>query len=210
MMKTVTNVIPIEEIFSDITLIGQTPNLIMQAQLPDKIFDEVKNWIEPCRTVKDDEYRQLLNHYNAGTSHNSYQTAVPRRLIDNSYFLGYVLHFGELYLRSTTSDERNSMVMSRRCHLRAYPGHYDGYDMWVNFTYKGDDNPAHNHSGSLSSIIYIQDEDCEPTIFPEIGYTHKPEPGQILLFPSQLLHLVEEKKTESERITASFNIDVFN
>ena len=43
----------------------------MQTQLPDKIFDEVKNWIEPCRAVKDDEYRELLNHHNVGTNHNS-------------------------------------------------------------------------------------------------------------------------------------------
>ena len=207
-MKTVTNVIPIEEIFSDITLIGQTPNLIMQAQLPDKIFDEVKNWIKPCRAVKDDEYRLLLNHYNAGTNHNSYQTAVPQSLIHNSFFLGYACHFGELYLRSTSTHEMNKVVMPRRCHMRHYPGHFDGYDIWVNFAYKGDDNPVHNHSGTLSSIIYIQDEDCQPTIFPEIGYTHKPEQGQILMFPAHLLHLVEEKKTESERITASFNLNV--
>ena len=55
----------IEEIFDDVTLIGETPNLIMKVKLPDKIFDD-KSWIEPCRKIKDDPYAALLNHINVG------------------------------------------------------------------------------------------------------------------------------------------------
>ena len=201
MMKT------IDEIFDDVTLIGQTPNLIIRVKMPDPIFDEVKEWIEPCRSIKDNEYAELLSHYNAGTGHNSYQTSVPRRLIDNSFFFGYLLNLGRLYLRTANvSEEGNCRIV----HLRNYPGHYDGYDIWVNFTYKGDDNPEHTHSGSLSGIIYIKDEDCQPTNFPTINYVHEPEEGEILLFPSQLIHSVDVKETESERITGSFNLDVFD
>ena len=199
----------IDEIFNDVTLIGETPNLILKAQLPDKIFKEVKGWVKPCRNIKDDEYRELLNHRNVGTDHNSYQTAIPRRLIDNSFFLGYILHFGELYLKAANLGDPNANLMSRRCHLRNYPGHFDGYDIWINFTYKGDDNPHHNHAGSLSSIIYIKDKDCQPTNFPSIGYVHQPKEGEILLFPSSLFHSVDVKETDSERISASFNLDVF-
>lgn len=199
----------IDEIFSDVTLIGETPNLIMATQMPDKIFDEVKGWIEPCRAIKDDEYGQLLFHHNVGTGHNSFQTPVPRQLVDTSYFLGYILHFAELYLRSTQTHELNNMIMPRRAHLRNFPGHYYGYDLWVNFAYQGDDNPEHNHGGSLSSIIYIQDEDKQPTYFPALDYYHESVPGQILLFPAFLRHSVSEKETESERLTASFNLDVY-
>ena len=194
----------IDEIFNDVTLIGQTPNLILKAQLPDKIFKEVKGWIKPCRNIKDDEYRELLNHRNVGTDHNSYQTAIPRRLIDNSFFLGYIIHFGQLYLKTANHGEGE-----RRVHLRNYPGHFDGYDIWINFTCKGDDNPIHNHAGSLSSIIYIKDKDCEPTHFPALDYVHEPKEGEILLFPSNLMHYVATKQTDSERISASFNLDVF-
>ena len=197
----------IDEIFDDVTLIGQTPNLIIRVKMPDPIFDEVKGWIEPCRSVKDNEYAELLSHHNVGTGHNSYQTSVPRRLIDNSFFFGYLLNLGRLYLRTANvSEEGNCRIV----HLRNYPGHYDGYDIWVNFTYKGDDNPEHTHSGSLSGIIYIKDEDCQPTNFPTINYVHEPEEGEILLFPSQLIHSVDVKETESERITGSFNLDVFD
>ena len=201
MMKT------IDEIFDDVTLIGQTPNLIIKVKMPDPIFDEVKGWIEPCRSVKDNEYAELLNHHNVGTGHNSYQTAVPRRLIDNSFFFGYLLNLGQLYLHAVNSPVKDN---TRAVHLRNYPGHYDGYDIWVNFTYKGDDNPEHNHAGSLSGIIYIKDEDCQPTNFPTIDYVHKPKEGEILLFQSHLMHSVDVKETESERITGSFNLDVFS
>lgn len=201
MMKT------IDEIFDDVTLIGQTPNLIIKVKMPDPIFDEVKGWIEPCRRVKDNEYAELLNHHNVGTGHNSYQTAVPRRLIDNSFFFGYLLNLGQLYLHAVNSPIKDN---PRAVHLRNYPGHYDGYDIWVNFTYKGDDNPEHNHAGSLSGIIYIKDEDCQPTNFPTIDYVHKPKEGEILLFQSHLMHSVDVKETESERITGSFNLDVFS
>lgn len=201
MMKT------IDEIFDDVTLIGQTPNLIIKVKMPDPIFDEVKGWIEPCRSVKDNEYAELLNHHNVGTGHNSYQTAVPRRLIDNSFFFGYLLNLGQLYLHAVNSPIKDN---PRAVHLRNYPGHYDGYDVWVNFTYKGDNNPEHNHAGSLSGIIYIKDEDCQPTNFPSIDYIHKPKEGEILLFQSHLMHSVDVKETESERITGSFNLDVFS
>lgn len=200
MMKT------IDEIFDNVTLIGQSPNLIVRVKMPDRIFDEVKGWIEPCREIKDDEYAELLNHYNVGTGHNSYQTAIPRRLIDNSFFFGYLLHLGQLYQKVSNipgGEER------RKVHLRNYPGHFDGYDIWMNFTYKGDDNPEHNHAGTLSGIIYIKDEDCQKTNFPAINYVHEPEEGEILIFQSHLVHSVDVKETESERITSSFNLDIF-
>lgn len=201
----------IEEIFDNVTLIGQTPNLILKAQLPELIFDEVKSWIEPCRKIKDNEYRELLNHRNVGTNHNSYQTAIPRRFIDNSFFFGYAIHFGELYLETVNSYNKNPEGnYNRRIAMRGYSGHYDGYDIWMNFTYKGDDNPMHNHAGSLSSIIYVKDEDCQPTIFPTINYTHNPVEGEILLFSSQLLHMVNTKETDSERISVSFNLEAID
>jgi len=196
----------LEEIFNDVTLIGQTPNLIISTQLPDRIYQDVLSWIEPCRAIKDDEYAELLSHYNFGTNHNSYQTAIPRRFIDNTFFLGYLLNFGKLFLKAANLPERES---HRPVHLRNYSGHYDGYDIWMNFTYKGDDNPLHNHAGSLSGILYVKNPDNEPTNFPCIDYVHKPKEGELILFPSQLEHSVDVKETDSERITISFNLDVY-
>jgi hypothetical protein len=197
----------LEEIFDDVTLIGQTPNLIISTQLPEKIYQEVLSWVEPCRAIKDDDYAELLNHYNVGTGHNSYQTAIPRKFIDNTFFFGYLLNFGRIYLNASNLNNSSN---PRPVQLRNYTGHYDGYDIWMNFSYKGDDNPPHNHAGSLSGIIYIKNPDKEPTNFPTIDYVHEPKEGEIILFPSYLQHSVDVKETDSERITSSFNLDVYN
>jgi hypothetical protein len=197
----------LEEIFDDVTLIGQTPNLIISTQLPEKIYQEVLSWVEPCRAIKDDDYAELLNHYNVGTCHNSYQTAIPRKFIDNTFFFGYLLNFGRVYLNASNLNNSSN---PRPVQLRNYTGHYDGYDIWMNFSYKGDDNPLHNHAGSLSGIIYIKNPDNEPTNFPTIDYVHEPKEGEIILFPSYLQHSVDVKETDSERITSSFNLDVYN
>jgi len=196
----------LEEIFNDVTLIGQTPNLILSVDIPDKIYLDVLSWVNPCRTIKDDKFAQLLNHVNGETNINTYQTSIPKKFIDNSFFLGYLIKFGELYLKIANVSVDTKKV--KPIYLRNYPGHYDGYDIWMNFTYKGDDNPEHNHSGSLSGIIYVKDPDCQPTNFPTINYTHNGKEGEILIFPSQLLHSVDIKQTDCERITASFNLDI--
>lgn len=201
----------LEEIFSDVSLIGQTPNMIMSVQLPDRIFGEVESWIEPCRSIKDDEYAELLNHRNVGTGHNSYQTGIAKKYIDNSYFLGYTIQLAELYLKTIKHPLRQPMGdYNRSVAMRDSPGHYDGYDIWMNFTYKGDDNPIHNHAGDFSSIIYVKDDDCQPTIFPSINYVHSPKVGEMLLFPAPLMHEVNVKQTESERITVSYNLILVN
>ena len=199
----------LEQIFDDVELIGQTPNMIMKVQLPDFIFDEVKSWIEPCRSIKDNEYAELLNHRNVGTGHNSYQTGIAKKYIDNTYFLGYVINIAELYLKTINHQDVNrDGSYYRKVVMRDNPGHYDGYDIWMNFTYKGDDNPIHNHAGNLSSIIYVKDEDSQPTIFPSLNYIHQPKEGEMLLFPNHLEHMVEEKQTESERISVSYNLNI--
>jgi hypothetical protein len=196
----------LEEIFNDVTLIGQTPNLIISTQLPDRIYQDILSWVEPCREIKDDEFAQLLNHVNVGTNHNTYQTSIPRKFIDNSFFLGYLINFGNVYLQAANIPASEQ----RPVHLRNYSGHYDGYDIWMNFTYKGDDNPLHNHAGSLSGILYVKDSDGQPTHFPYINYTHQGKEGELIIFPSHLQHFVEIKQTDSERITVSFNLDVYN
>ena len=199
----------IEEIIGEVTLIGQTPDLIIRAKIPDRIFDEMKGWVEPCRAIKDDEYAALLYHNNAGTNHNSYQIGIPRRLMDNSLSFGYIIRFGELFLTIANLAPKDKLQSGyrRMIHMRNHQGHFDGYDAWLNFTYKGDDNPVHSHAGHLSGIIYIKDEDKQPTHFPDINYTHHPEEGEILLFSSHVRHYVDVKQTESERITSSFNLD---
>jgi len=93
----------------------------------------------------------------------------------------------------------------REWRLRRWNGHFDAYDMWVNFAYEGDDNPVHKHSGSLSGVIYVKNDGLS-TIFTELGTGYEGKPGTLLLFPSSVFHGVNTKSTPSERITLAFNI----
>ena len=93
----------------------------------------------------------------------------------------------------------------RHFKLRSWEGHFDGYDMWTNFAYKGDDNPQHNHSGLLSGVIYYKNH-THPTIFDQYGCAYEGDDGTMVMFPSQVLHHVEPQQQNKERITFAFNI----
>ena len=89
--------------------------------------------------------------------------------------------------------------------LRMWRGHFDGYDIWTNFAYKGDDNPVHNHGGFISGVMYYRNHG-HPTIFDEYNVAYEGKDGTMVMFPAQVLHHVEPQHQNKERITLAFNI----
>ncbi len=94
---------------------------------------------------------------------------------------------------------------------------------WTNVNSKGGYNVSHNHSGSvISGVIYLQANQTGMIEFQPLNYIYKinhpcwfyngsmqyyPEDGDIILFPSYLLHSVEPNPIEKERINIAFNIN---
>ena len=96
---------------------------------------------------------------------------------------------------------------------------------WINFQTKGEFNPSHDHSGVISSVIFVdipEEIDRENDIQKyqlmshgclEFVYDNSrcvritPKSGMILLFPADLRHLVYPFKSDVERVTLSFNIE---
>lgn len=95
--------------------------------------------------------------------------------------------------------------------------------MWANKSEHLQWHHPHTHPNSiLSGIIYIQGE-VGSTWFsrssdydirarydvilpdPQIIHKQKPENGTLLIFPSTLMHSVDENKSSQDRITMSFN-----
>jgi hypothetical protein len=182
------------ELFKDSYYHHNGPALV--SRLPYDIMHELTIMVERCRAIKDHNLGFLRMHRNVGK--NSYQVALPSFLFQQSFFYPYLIAMGEFYTKSIPTN--------RQVEIKRYLGHYDEYDTWVNFTYKGDINPMHSHSGSLSGVVYFKN-DGQPTLFEH----HKPfvgEPGMMLMFPSDYVHGVEEKNTDEERITISFNLDI--
>ena len=174
-------------------------------ELPKEILKEIDTWIFEAKQVKRHPLAELKSHENVGYNpndikkYNSYQCGLNSYLVENSFWLAYVLRacsniFG--------GNHRNYK-------MRKWDGHFDGYDIWANFAYKGNENPVHNHAGSLSGVIYYQNHN-HPTHFPEFNTQYSGKNGTMVLFPSNVLHFVEQQKINRERITIAFNIIASN
>jgi uncharacterized protein (TIGR02466 family) len=105
-------------------------------------------------------------------------------------------------------------------------------EMWVNINRKGNWNMPHIHAVKWSGVIYVEGEHTPEkdlqdgkhmhegdTVFlnpvPEAAYFGQPnsvpysfKAGQILFFPGYLLHMVVPHKSNKNRITIAFNVDL--
>ena len=176
---------------------------IMVTKIPPQIQKELDVWVKESRKFKDHPLAALKAHENVGylsadgKKHNSYQCSISPHLVDSSFWLAWVLRLSAKYWGAGISD--------REFKLRKWDGHFDGYDIWTNFAYKGDDNPSHNHAGFLSGVIYYKNHD-HPTIFDQYKCAYAGKDRTMVLFPSQVFHHVEPQTANKERITLAFNI----
>ena len=180
---------------------------VMVIDIPAQIIKEIGEWVKESRKFKDSPLADLKAHQNVGylsmdgKKHNSYQCSIPTHLVENSFWLAWVLRLTAKYWGMGRSD--------RRFKLRKWHGHFDAYDIWTNFAYKGDDNPIHNHAGFLSGVIYYKNH-THPTIFDEYNCAYEGKDGTMVMFPASVLHHVESQHQNKERITLAFNISENN
>ena len=176
---------------------------VLVFDIPKVIRKEIDGWVKESRKFKDHPLAELKAHENVGylaldgKTHNSYQTSISPHLIEQSFWLAWVLRLTAKYWGMGTSHRDFS--------LRKWNGHFDSYDIWTNFAYKGDDNPTHNHAGFLSGVIYHKNHK-HPTIFDQYGCGYQGFDGTMVMFPSSVLHHVEPQTVNKERITLAFNI----
>lgn len=87
---------------------------------------------------------------------------------------------------------------------------------WMNFNGPGEFQFDHDHLGAwLSGVYYYKTNTNDGNILftnpnPHIQNFYEIEPavGRLIMFPSYLKHRVAPNKTQDERISISFNIDV--
>ena len=176
---------------------------VMVATLPKIVRKEVRQWVNESRRTMNNPLAALKAHENVGylsadgKAHNSYQCSIPTHLVENSFWLAWTLRL--------TAKYWGMGAIHREFSLRKWTGHFDGYDIWTNFSYKGDDNPSHNHAGALSGVIYHRNHG-HPTLFDEYGLGYEGKDGTMVMFPSSVRHHVEEQTISKERITLAFNI----
>ena len=178
---------------------------VLLIKIPKQIQKELDGWVNESRKFKDSPLADLKAHQNVGyldmdgKKHNSYQCSISPHLVDQSFWMAWVLRLSAKYWGMGRYH--------REFKLRKWEGHFDGYDIWTNFAYKGDDNPTHNHAGFLSGVIYYKNHG-HPTIFDEYGCAYEGKDGTMVMFPSKVMHHVEEQTVNKERITFAFNISL--
>ena len=176
---------------------------VMVIKIPKQILKEIDGWVNESKKFKNSPLAELKAHENVGylaidgKTHNSYQCSISPHLVEQSFWLAWVLRLTAKYWGAGKS--------SRLFKMRKWDGHFDGYDIWTNFAYKGDDNPGHNHAGFLSGVIYYKNHG-HPTIFDEYGVAYEGLDGTMVLFPASTWHHVEPQTVNKERITLAFNI----
>ena len=174
--------------------------------IPKQIQKELDVWVNESKKLKNSPLAALKAHENVGylsadgKKHNSYQCSIPPAMIEESFWLACVLRLTAKYWGMGKSN--------RDFKLRKWDGHFDGYDIWTNFAYQGDDNPTHNHAGFLSGVIYYKNHK-HPTIFDQYGCAYEGLDGTMVMFPNQVLHHVEPQTANKERITLAFNISEY-
>ena len=176
---------------------------VMVTKIPPQIQKELDVWVKESKKFKNSPLAELKAHENVGylsqdgKKHNSYQCSISPHLIEQSFWMAWVLRLTEKYWGGGR--------FNREFKLRKWDGHFDGYDIWTNFAYKGDDNPTHSHAGFLSGVIYYKNHN-HPTIFDEYKIGYEGWDGTMVMFPSFVQHHVEPQIVNKERITLAFNI----
>jgi len=96
---------------------------------------------------------------------------------------------------------------------------------WLNFTVKGTRHVSHHHENSyLSGVLYLETDETDQITFSKSNYSqmniesknYNPFnsqswslpviKNQIIIFPSSLLHSVDIKKGDKDRISLAFNV----
>ena len=105
--------------------------------------------------------------------------------------------------------------------------HIDLHNSWANINYPGAWNAPHLHNGCFYSGVFFIHADGDEGDFRAIDTDHKivsnfpasqqriwesmpiaPKTGDLYLFPSGLMHMVEPNLTDKDRYSVSFNFDV--
>ena len=174
------------------------------AKIPSQIMKEIDVWVKESKKFKNHPLAELKAHENVGylamdgKPHNSYQCSISPHLIEQSFWLAWVLRLTEKYWGGGKTHREFS--------LRKWNGHFDSFDIWTNFAYKGDDNPCHNHAGFLSGVIYYKNHK-HPTVFDQYGIAYEGLDGTMVMFPAEVVHHVEPQTVNKERITLAFNVN---
>jgi len=188
---------------------------MLRHQIPQSTFDQINNEVEFVRqNLNDESFVSLYDMSKSLAGQNCYQIRMRDSFLKQSKLEAYILNLGQLYLQNKNLKSNNLSLGN----------------VWINYAYKGNFNPIHNHDSLLSGVIYIKQDGSDVSLnansrtgptsqgmtnfayslnnhpLNNFTYSNSFENRQILMFPSWLTHWVNPFLNEGERITIAFNI----
>jgi hypothetical protein len=192
----------IYDLFEDFYFLNSKEPILV-GKLPEPLLKELEYFTEKCKEIKEHPLYFLKNHVNVGR--NKFQVSVPTNVFEDSFLFAFLIHMGEYCIYKVDGDKIEKV--NRLLKIRKNQNHFDGYDFWINFIEPGDINAWHNHVGTISGVIYFDNDIGLPTKFKD-GSSFQGTKGDIIMFPSHLEHCVEKNTTDKTRITYAFNLTV--
>ena len=195
----------LEDLFKSYKFLEFKNNFIIKGKLPPPLMNEVYDLV--AEGYKDKTHPLSFLKSSPNFAHTfSFICPLNPTIFNNSFLFAFLNRVGGYFL-NRIKNPIPSIEYYNKVRLRKYSHAQIGdWDIWINFASKSHKSKPHAHKGTLSGIIYVQNTETTPTCF-ENGYKHYGKPGEILLFPSNLVHWVESIDNEKERITIAFNIE---
>tara|TARA_B100001778_G_scaffold98540_1_gene80443 strand:- start:319 stop:1005 length:687 start_codon:yes stop_codon:yes gene_type:complete len=198
--------------------------LIYRADIRGEFNDFLLEGLSEFRSKEYDARSKLVGNI----ENQRYSPYNPKKFIKfiDPHILNYINERYERTLcihRNTFGNEKNNYLDPKKCAIK----YHLGEGPWINFTTNGEFNPMHNHTGVMSSVIFIDIPDeinieretsgfqakaagCLDLISQDQHIVVRPVSGTMYLFPAHLWHLVYPYHSDVERISMSFNVwDVF-
>jgi|TARA_B100000900_G_C20564750_1_gene710513 uncharacterized protein (TIGR02466 family) len=176
-------------------------------------FEYPKNLVEEA--IETIITHKITDGYGRYKGKKEYGESSPgsKSLHKNPYFAEHTRYIEECLKEVTTDLEYNNNINLKVCLF------------WANRSRPGQWHHAHRHPWSfLSGIIYLQGNSGRTWFsrenpydfsnqFPayyesereNIIHKHTPTPGKMIIFPSNLIHSVDNNMENEDRITLSFN-----
>ena len=191
-----------QEILQPKFIIPNTP--IHVFDIPSYIMKEIDGMVKESTKWKYHPLGELRASENAayrhpedGYEYNSFQCTISPRLVEESLMMAWIIRAANIHF----VPEKHH----RSIRFRKMIGHFDGYEIWTNFSNKGDSNPRHDHGGWLSGVIYHTNHG-HPTYFNDLDVEYEGKDGTMIMFPSNTVHSCKEQTADKERITLAFNL----
>lgn len=191
-------------LYKDYIELSQADFLILKGRIPDLIFSQLKHITSEIRLLKNQDFSFLKSTPHT-TDNFNYKTFIPDYILNPTFVSEYIRYLGVYFVSKYFQYSFSEAINRVKFNKVNYNAFNDYLDIWINYSSKTNYSNNHTHNSDLAGVIFVENTEVSNTIFsPNLEI--KGIPGEVLIFPSNLIHRVTPNLSESERVTVAFNL----